>query len=142
MTEFTLDLVLDPTQNELHEVSAALAAYNRQAAIPPNAQALTILVRDADAHVVGGLRGETYWDWLFVDTLALRDEARDLGLGSRLLAMAEQEAITRGCHSAYLDTFSFQALPFYLKQGYEVFGTLENYPGEHTRYFLRKALVR
>ena len=68
--------------------------------------------------------------------------ARGQGVGSQLLAMAEQEAVARGCHSAYLDTFSFQALPFYQKQGYEVFGTLDNYPGEHKRYFLRKQLVR
>jgi hypothetical protein len=38
----------------------------------------------------------------------------------------------------WLDTFSFQARPFYEKLGYEVFGQLEDYPRGHSRYFLQK----
>jgi len=52
---------------------------------------------------------------------------------------AEQEARTRGCHAAYVDTFSFLALDFYQKVGYTIFGTLEAFPTGHTRYFLKKA---
>ena len=33
-----------------------------------------------------------------------------------------------------------QALPFYEKHGYTVFGVLENYPTGHSRYFVRKSL--
>jgi len=54
--------------------------------------------------------------------------------------MAEEEARRRGCHSVHLDTLSFQALPFYQKHGYAVFGALENHPVGHTRYFLKKKL--
>jgi len=39
-----------------------------------------------------------------------------------------------------VDTLSFQALAFYQKQGYIVFGTLDQYPGEHKQYFLKKQL--
>jgi iron complex outermembrane receptor protein len=46
----------------------------------------------------------------------------------------------RGCHSAYLDTFSFQAKPFYERCGYEVFGVLEDFPKGHQRFFMRKSL--
>ena len=90
--------------------------------------------------MVGGLRGNTGWEWLYVDTLAVAEHLRGQDWGTRLLAAAEQEAVRRGCHSAYLDTFDFQALPFYQKQGYAIFGTLAHFPGEHTRYFLQKAL--
>jgi ribosomal protein S18 acetylase RimI-like enzyme len=142
LSEFTLVLVAEPNPEDLRAVNAALSEYNRRAMPNSNGKSLDILVRDANGQVVGGLHGDTYWEWLYVDTLALRDEARGQGIGSRLMAMAEQEAIARGCHSAYLDTFSFQALPFYRKQGYEVFGTLDNYPGDQKRYFLRKQLIR
>jgi GNAT superfamily N-acetyltransferase len=141
MSDFTLELTEQAPPEDLKAVNAALADYNRRAMPNSSFRQLNILVRDAAGEVVGGLRGETYWDWLYVDTLALRDEARGQGLGSMLLALAEREAVARGCHSVYLDTFSFQALPFYQKQGYTVFGTLDNFPGEHTRYFLRKALT-
>ena len=39
-----------------------------------------------------------------------------------------------------LDTFEFQALGFYQKQGYEIFGTLEGYCKKYERYYLRKKL--
>ena len=52
-----------------------------------------------------------------------------------------QKAIERGCTNAHLDTFSFQARPFYEKLGYRVFGTLENHPAGHQHYFMTKSLV-
>jgi hypothetical protein len=51
-----------------------------------------------------------------------------------------REAIRRGCRGAYLDTFSYQARPFYEKLGYAVFGTLDDYPPGHQRFFMRKRL--
>jgi hypothetical protein len=44
----------------------------------------------------------------------------------------------RGCIGSFLDTFSFQARPFYEKQGYTVFGRIENFPKGHTRFLLSK----
>jgi hypothetical protein len=41
---------------------------------------------------------------------------------------------------AFLDTFSFQARPFYEKLGYHVFGMLENHPAGHQHYFMTKQL--
>jgi len=41
-----------------------------------------------------------------------------------------------------LDTYDFQALAFYQKNGYEVFGILENCPAPgHIRYSLKKSLA-
>jgi hypothetical protein len=37
-----------------------------------------------------------------------------------------------------LTTFDYQAKDFYMKQGYEIFGVLENCPPNHNLYFLRK----
>jgi hypothetical protein len=56
------------------------------------------------------------------------------------VAQAEGRARERGCHSAWLDTFSFQARGFYEKLGYEEFGRLE-YPPDHYRHFMRKRLA-
>lgn len=45
-----------------------------------------------------------------------------------------------GCHSASVDTFSFQGPQFYPRFGYVVFGTLD-YPPGHTRLFFKKRLA-
>jgi hypothetical protein len=55
------------------------------------------------------------------------------------MGAAEGRAVERGCHSAWVDTFSFQAPGFYPKLGYEVFGELD-YPPGHKRIFLQKRL--
>jgi N-acetylglutamate synthase-like GNAT family acetyltransferase len=62
------------------------------------------------------------------------------GLGCGVIALAEAEARQHGCHSAYVDTFSFQAPEFYRKQGYVEFGRLA-YPPQGERLFLRKSLA-
>lgn len=38
----------------------------------------------------------------------------------------------------WLDTFEFQARPFYEKQGFTLFGALEGGNGATPRYFLKK----
>jgi hypothetical protein len=53
---------------------------------------------------------------------------------------AELYAVELGCTDAFLDTFSFQARPFYEKLGYRVFGVLENHPAGHQHYFMTKQL--
>ena len=61
-------------------------------------------------------------------------------VGTTLMREAERVAVERGCHSAFLDTFSFQAPGFYQKLGYEIFATLD-YPPRHKRHFLKRRLV-
>ena len=70
----------------------------------------------------------------------LDESVRRQGYGRTLVTMAEQIATERGCHAAHLDTMSFQALGFYLKPGYTVFGRLDDLPEGHSRIFLKKAL--
>jgi ribosomal protein S18 acetylase RimI-like enzyme len=63
------------------------------------------------------------------------------GYGKRLLLATEQEGFKRGCRYSQLDTFSFQALGFYEKLGYRVFGELDDVAGKHRWYFLKKDLL-
>lgn len=49
---------------------------------------------------------------------------------------AEYEAISRECHGACLYTYSFQNPNFYERLGYYIFDQLNNFPDEHTKYFM------
>jgi hypothetical protein len=53
---------------------------------------------------------------------------------------AEIAAREAGCVAARLDTYEFQARPFYEHHGYEVFGVLEGYPANTRTYYMKKAL--
>jgi GNAT superfamily N-acetyltransferase len=90
--------------------------------------------------VMGGIIGETHWNWLFINLLWIDETLRGQGYGHQLLQAAECEGRLRGATYAYLDTFSFQAPEFYQKHGYQVFGVLEDFPPGHKRYYFTKQL--
>jgi ribosomal protein S18 acetylase RimI-like enzyme len=110
------------------------------AAGPTRFRTLSVLLCDEDGAILGGLWGYTGRGWLFVELLGLPQASRGGGLGTRVMEMAMAEARLRGCVGVWLDTFSFQARPFYEKLGFSVFGQIENYPTGHSRYFLARRL--
>jgi GNAT superfamily N-acetyltransferase len=120
-------------------IVAPLAAYNKSQAGRYDARPLIIAIEEAGT-VVGGLWGRTAYDWLFVELLFVPEPLRRQGLGSDLMRRAEHEALARGCHNAWLDTFEFQARGFYERLGYTCFGELADYPAGFSRYFLKKPL--
>ncbi len=122
-------------------VIRGLEAYNLQFAPPDGYRPLNVFARTSEQQVVGGLLGITYWGWLYVDRLWLREDQRGHGYGKQILAAAETEALRRGCRHVHLDTLSFQALDFYERRGYTVWGVLEDLPPGHRRYFLKKDLA-
>ncbi len=97
---------------------------------------------DSDNSVLGGLMGQIWAHWLHVGTLWVDERVRRRGLATSLMAAAERYAIAKGCTNAFLETFSFQARPFYEKLGYKVFGTLEGYPEGHRQFYMSKRLGR
>jgi len=101
---------------------------------------VAFFLKDENGEVLGGLLGDIWAAWLHVRTLAVAAPVRGQGFGKELMKRAELYAVERGCTDAYLDTFSFQARPFYEKLGYRVFGTLENHPVGHRHYFMTKKL--
>ncbi len=105
---------------------------------PP--KAIPIFMRDGKNQVVGGVIGYVYAGWLHIDFLWVEESFRNKGNGTKLLKMIENEAVKCGCKYVDLDTFSFQARPFYEKHGYTLFATLDNYPEGHRKHFLKKGL--
>lgn len=129
-----------PPKEELESFFEILRTYNRNQVGTSAFKKIVLLLKDKAGTVKGGLEGHTYFGWLFVENLAVDESVRRSGWGSKLMEAAHEEARRRGCHHVWLDTFSFQALPFYEKLGYKVFGTLNDFPESHTRYFLQREL--
>ncbi len=105
------------------------------------ANLLVIPLHDSAGAVAGGLWGCTNFEWLHVQMLFVPAPLRGAGMGARLIAMAEHHALARGCRGAHVSTFSFQAAGFYEKQGYTLFGVLEDFPPGHSQLSFRKRFV-
>jgi GNAT superfamily N-acetyltransferase len=138
MNAIELTVETAPSPDDVKAVLDGLVAYNVEQTRDAKVRNLVISAKNEQGEIVGGFLGEIAWGWLETRVIWVEETLRHQGLGSKLLLQAETEARADGCYGALLDTFSFQALPFYLNHGYEIFGDLENYPRGHHRYFLRK----
>lgn len=138
---YQITLTDSPNPEDVKIVREGLEGYNTSMGVELDWVPLATFVHDPDGNLVGGLTGGTYWGWLYVGFFWLAVSVRGQGLGSRLLADTESEARRRGCQHAFLDTTSFQALPFYQKRGYTLYAQLDDFPPGHSRFFLKKALA-
>jgi GNAT superfamily N-acetyltransferase len=139
--EVKSDIRIDGDMSTADEATIVhgLLAFNEAWLGPANDQPVRLVARD-DQGVAGGLLGHTRWKWLYVAKLWVDERARGRGIGTQLLQAAENIGRERGCTDVYLDTFEYQARPFYEKLGYELFGTLDGYPPGYRQFFLRKRL--
>jgi predicted N-acetyltransferase YhbS len=126
------------------EIERRLIDALRQNVPSNDSEPLTVIARGDGATVIGGLVGSTSYGWLLVKMLWVEERMQGHGVGTRLMADAEEVARARGCHAVWLDTSSARAEEFYAKLGFTRFGILENSPGEspqgHRRVFLAKRL--
>lgn len=129
-----------PTPAKVGEVRAGLMAYNESAVGKADVRQLAWYLRDATGTLRGGLVGYLAWQWLMIDLLWVHESVRGQGYGRALLEQAERTAHEAGCVAARLDTYEFQARPFYEHHGYEVFGVLDGYPANTRTYYMKKAL--
>jgi GNAT superfamily N-acetyltransferase len=90
--------------------------------------------------LIGGFWCYVYFDTCFLKWAWVGEAARGKDVGTRLMALAEDEARRRGATVMFLDTFSFQARPFYEKLGFRVFGTLKHGAPSIKRFWMAKAL--
>jgi GNAT superfamily N-acetyltransferase len=146
---YQLRLSSDANDTLRAAVQTPLKKFNDARYGPSQFQTLVVAVHDGSAaapdgatsDVQGGLWGHTSYGWLYVQLLVVPEPLRGQGVGRQLLQMAEAEALRRGCHGAWLDTFSPQAQGFYENLGYLVFAALADFPIGHSRTFLRKSLA-
>ena len=100
-------------------IDQGLDDSNAAAAPIHDVRALACFARLEGGTVVGGAIGRTWGECCELQRLWVHPTHRRAGLGTRLVRQFEEAAAARGCSIFYLDTFSFQARPFYERLGYE-----------------------
>ncbi len=136
----TLEITADPLPQELAFVGEQLMAFNDSDVGASRRTPLAVFVRDEEGEIVAGISGYTAWGWLFTQWLWVDERLRGQHVAGKMLEAAEREAIARGCHGAWIDTFSPTAAKVYERQGYRPFGSRPDFPIGRTRIVLQKKL--
>ncbi|MHC4841949.1 MAG: GNAT family N-acetyltransferase [Planctomycetota bacterium] len=129
----------DASPEQFQTVVAGLRTFNKNAMAEFEHESFCAFVREDDGNIIGGVLGELSQGEFYVGICWIEEAHRGQGHGTAALLRAEEEAAQRGCKLAFLDTFDFQARPFYEKLGYEVIGRY-THPVGAERYFMTKEL--
>jgi GNAT superfamily N-acetyltransferase len=138
---FELVVEGEPRPEDVQYLEDRIYEFNSAATGITDGAWLSILVRDDGDRIVAGLCGTTWGGCLEIRQLWVDDALRRQGLGTRLLAAAEQEASRRGCRQVLLATFDFQAPDFYARRGFEIISVVDDHPRGHRNLILRKRLA-
>ena len=125
-------------EEDVKAIHDGLTAYNFSR-VERDYEPFMVTVKDAGI-IIGGAQCASVWNWMFVKLLWVKEDLHRQGLGTRIMSVVEKEARDRGCIGIHLDTFEFQALGFYQKLGFEIFGEIEDHPKGYKRHYLKKRL--
>ena len=122
-------------------ISDGLRAYYVSQAGYYDFRPLAVFVREPQTgKVIGGLHGRSEFGLLYIAWFFLPEDQRRARIGSRVLAIAEEEGRRRGCSRIALTTLSIEAPGLYLKPGYDIAATIDCEPPGLTRYYMVKKL--
>ncbi|MEX0681907.1 MAG: GNAT family N-acetyltransferase [Dehalococcoidia bacterium] len=99
----------------------------------------TFFIRDEDGTIRGGVLSYVWGRRLHVDILWIDEDLRGSGWGTKLIEAAHTEGRSKGAIAAYLDTFDWQARPFYERLGYKVVAEVTEVPEGHARFYMLKS---
>lgn len=139
-TRLTYSAQTDPDEDAIEAVRRGLVAYNEQFTGPQPQTKVGCFARDESGRVVAGAHGTIGWGWLYIERLWVEENLRGKGVGTQVMARLERLALAQGVFRFHVGTTSFQALDFYIQQGYEVYAQLEDNPPGFTDYMLKKII--
>jgi GNAT superfamily N-acetyltransferase len=137
----SLEVTAEPLPQDLALLGGSLSAFNDADVGASGRKPLAVFVRDETGAIIAGISGYTAWGWLYVQWLWVDERLRGRGVAAGMLDAAEREAIARGCHGAWIDTFNPTAEKVYERHGYKPFGELPDFPVGRRRVFLQKRLA-
>jgi len=139
-----IELTTSPSEEDAKTISQGLVDFNHEMVpdLEPQDAAInfSVFARDGDGKIFGGLRATCFWNTLHIELTWVSKEARGYGVGSDMVKKAELFALEHGFKQALLESTSWQAKPFYEMLGYQLMGSIKDYPKGHTCHFLTKKL--
>ena len=140
MTNLTLELADPPTAEDFRLLIDGVRSFNRERTGVERPRTVAYFLRDEQRRIIGGVQGLLWGRSIHIDVLWVDENYRGQGHGSTLMTAIEKYGAEHGYPLAYLETASFQALPFYEGLGYRTFGKLPEISQGETLFFLSKRL--
>lgn len=102
---------------------------------------LSLAYLDEVEGYLGGVFAKQIGNRMHISLLAVEESVRGRKIGSQLLIQVEVYARKQKCHYLTVNTQDFQAVSFYQKHQFSIFGQLEDCPFEGTtKFYLKKRL--
>ena len=117
----------------IHEFNAKTTGYF-------DAESFSATRHDAAGVIRAGICGYTWGGCCYISYLWVDESERGRGVGTSLLAAAEQHAAARRCSVVFVATHSFQAPAFYARLGYREQAVVHDHPPGHSSSVLAKRL--
>ena len=136
--QFELDE--NPRPEDFRRVVDGVRSFNRERTGEEWPRPVAYYLRDPERQIIAGVQGTLWGRSMHIDALWVDEEHRGNGHGAELMKAIENYAAAHAHPLVYLETTSFQALPFYEGLGYRIFGELPQISEGHTLYFLAKEL--
>ena len=140
----TIEITTTPNEKDSKTISQGIIDFNN--AKIPNLEPIEdevnffVFVKDEYQKTIGGIRATCYWNTLHIELLWLSEACRGKGVGTKLIKKTEAFAKEQQCEKAFVETTSWQAKPFYEKNGYNLIATINNRPKGHASHYLTKEL--
>lgn len=138
--DYSLDISHNPSISDNDMVFDGLQEFNRPYFGGKKREPLSIFIRDTQGKVIGGAVGYIIAEHVRLETFWIPQTMRREGLGQKILHMFEEEGRKKGCEYCQLNTYDWQAEPFYKRYGYERVGVIENVFRDRSYITLRKKL--
>ncbi len=139
-----IEITTKASKNDAEVLSEGITDYNKSTVseLESNDAEVRFFVfaRNSNNKITGGIRAACYWNTLHIELLWLSQECRGQGFGKIILGFAEEFAKINNCEKVFVETTSWQAKPFYEKNGYNLIGTLKDRPKGYVSYYLTKNL--
>ena len=139
MEEIKIEAGINPSEVDIKIIDNGIDQYNDSKIGKQKNISVGSFARLGDK-TIGGITGNLFWNYLYIDIMWIDERYRKSGIGRRLIEKIEQLSIENGIYRSHLCTASFQSVGFYEKCGYKVFGRLDNMPEGETEYYLYKRL--
>ena len=108
-----ITVIDEPDPADVAVITDGLIGYDLSQTGYYDFRPLAVFVRDpATGEVVGGLHGRSEFGLVYIAWFFLPKDLRRARIGSRVLAMAEEEGRRRGCTRIALTTLSVEAPGF------------------------------